>query len=49
MDKDSLTDAFCIIYQLKDTGPTKIGQTECIADNLNPSFIKTIEVNYFFE
>jgi len=49
MDRGSLTDAFCIIYQLKGETKTKIGQTECIADNLSPVFIKTVELNYFFE
>jgi len=49
MDRGSLTDAFCIVYQLKDNTKIKIGQTECIADNLNPTFVKTIELNYFFE
>ena len=27
----------------------KIGQTECIFDNLNPDFVTKVEVDYYFE
>ncbi len=28
---------------------TKVGQTEVITDNLNPVFVKSVLVNYYFE
>jgi hypothetical protein len=28
---------------------TKLGSTEVIQDNLNPEFVKSIQVDYYFE
>jgi len=49
MDVNSKTDPFCVMYEIKGNIKTKIGQTECILDNLNPEFVNEIEVNYKFE
>jgi len=27
----------------------KVGQTEVVADNLNPQFLTTVNIDYFFE
>ena len=27
----------------------EIGRTECISDNLNPIFVKNMQIDYYFE
>ena len=51
LDKGSKSDTFCVLWQLKGKQGTKqkLGMTECIQDNLNPDFVQTIEVDFFFE
>jgi hypothetical protein len=53
LDTFSKTDAFIILYEMKKQGnktmKMKIGQTECIYDNLNPNFVTNFEVDYLFE
>ena len=38
-----------MLWELKGNQKMKRGQTECILDNLNPEFVTTIDVAYFFE
>ena len=54
LDTFSKTDAFLILYELKRTADgkqmkIKKGKTECIYDNLNPSFVTNFDINYLFE
>ena len=53
LDTFSKTDAFIILYEIKKQGTrpmkVKIGRTECIYDNLNPSFVTNFSVDYYFE
>jgi hypothetical protein len=53
MDVGSLTDSACVVrmktHKNKNYGYVKIGQTEVITDNLNPSFVRYVTVNYSFE
>ena len=52
MDKNSKTDAYCILFQFKGKGDRmkeKIGMTEVINDNINPEFVKTLEADFYFE
>ena len=54
LDTFSKTDAFLILYELKRTVDgkqmkIKKGKTECIYDNLNPSFVTNFDINYLFE
>ena len=49
MDEGSKTDAFVILYQINGNHKTKLGQTEVVADSLNPRWVKEIDVDYFFE
>ena len=49
LDQSSKTDAFCVLWELKGNQRMKRGQTECVLDNLNPEFVTTIDVAYFFE
>jgi Ca2+-dependent lipid-binding protein len=46
MDKLSKTDAYIIIEDLKTN---KKFQTEVVDDDLNPKFVKSFEIEYFFE
>ena len=34
---------------ITDKGEKEVGRTEVIMDNLNPEFVKPIEVDFFFE
>jgi hypothetical protein len=47
----SMTDPFIVIYQMDRTrtNMVKIGTTEVIKDNLNPSFTTSIVMDYMFE
>ena len=53
LDTFSKTDAFVILYEMKKQGnktmKVKLGQTECIYDNLNPHFVTNFDVDYHFE
>lgn len=53
LDTFSKTDAFCILYELKRQGTRTIkqfrGRTECIYDNLDPKFVTSFDVDYYFE
>lgn len=49
MDTFSKSDPFIILYKLVGSVWTKMGMTEVIHDNLNPSFVTKITVDFFFE
>ena len=49
MDIGSESDPFVVMYKYINRSWKKIGQTEIIHDNLNPEFIKKIQVDYHFE
>jgi hypothetical protein len=50
LDKDSKSDAMCILWDITNSQSTKkIGKTELIADNLNPEFVTELKVDYHFE
>eukprot|EP00826_Nyctotherus_ovalis_P019093 TRINITY_DN1582_c0_g1_i42.p1 TRINITY_DN1582_c0_g1~~TRINITY_DN1582_c0_g1_i42.p1 ORF type:complete len:444 (+),score=115.15 TRINITY_DN1582_c0_g1_i42:120-1451(+) len=51
MDVGSLTDSACVVHLKthKSKEYMKVGQTEVITDNLNPVFVRYIEVDYTFE
>ena len=49
LDQKSKTDAFCVLWHLDGRQQKKIGTTELIIDNLNPVFVTTINMDYFFE
>ena len=51
MDNLGKSDPYAILY-VKDEHQTewgKLGETEVVANNLNPSFTKSFMVNYIFE
>ncbi|EDV19303.1 uncharacterized protein TRIADDRAFT_33800 [Trichoplax adhaerens] len=52
VNKDLLSksDPMVVVYQQDENGYYKeFGRTECIKDNLNPKFIKSFTMTYFFE
>jgi len=50
MDRRSKTDPFCVLWDISQAGRRmRVGQTELIADNLNPEFVTEINVDYYFE
>lgn len=54
LDTFSKTDAFIILYELKKSSNGQhfkqmLGRTEVIYDNLNPTFVKNFNVEYYFE
>lgn len=49
MDVHSLTDAFVVVWLVSGQRLVKVGQTEVVADNLNPQFLTTVNIDYFFE
>ena len=53
LDKNwgSKSDPFVVLYSLEGKELTKklVGQTECIKDNLNPTFVEAIDVTFSFE
>ena len=49
MDTLSQTDSFCVLYEVNGSTKKLIGQTEVVADSLNPKWVKNIHVNYTFE
>ena len=49
MDVGSKTDAFTVLYQVINGRKSKIAETEVLADSLNPKWVKSITVDYYFE
>jgi hypothetical protein len=49
LDYFSKTDAFLILYEYINHRWVEQGRTEMIRDNLNPEFLTTIQVSYYFE
>lgn len=49
LDRGSKTDPFVVLWQINGRQKSKVGQTELIMDNLNPVFVTTINMDYFFE
>jgi len=50
LDRNSKTDAFIVLWKINSRGmKEKVGQTEMVADNLDPEFVTEIIVDYFFE
>ena len=50
MDSGSKTDPFVVLWELHGNGQKKqVGTSEVIADNLNPEWVKNIDVDYYFE
>ena len=49
LDSGSKTDPFLVLWQMNGKQQQRLGQTEVIADNLDPEFVKEIKVDYYFE
>eukprot|EP00826_Nyctotherus_ovalis_P063437 TRINITY_DN9305_c0_g1_i11.p1 TRINITY_DN9305_c0_g1~~TRINITY_DN9305_c0_g1_i11.p1 ORF type:complete len:602 (-),score=182.36 TRINITY_DN9305_c0_g1_i11:111-1916(-) len=49
MDVGSLTDSVVVVYAKTQGGYRVVGSTEVIADNLNPVFVQSVVLDYFFE
>lgn len=49
LDTHSQTDGFCVLYLMNENKKVKLGQTEVVADCLNPRWVKNIDVNYALE
>ena len=50
MDYFSLTDAFLVVFELQKNGNwLEIDRTEVVEDCLDPKFIKTVNIIYYFE
>jgi len=49
LDVGSKTDAFIVLYSMVNGRKIKLGETEVIPDSLNPKWIKSIDVDYYFE
>ena len=49
MDTGSKTDPFIVLWELSGNQKKQVGTSEVIADNLNPEWVKNIDVDYFFE
>ena len=49
LDKGSKTDPFLVLYMEQGGLRHKIGETEVVADSLNPKWVKSIDVDYLFE
>jgi len=49
LDRNSKTDAFCVLWDISGRQKRKIGETEVVADNLNPEFVTEMNVEYYFE
>ena len=48
LDTFSMSDPYCIVnYQLEGESEEKLGETEVIDDNLNPTWEKTFLVDYY--
>ena len=49
MDSGSKTDPFVVLWELQGNQKRQVAMTEVIADNLNPEWVKNIDVDYYFE
>ena len=49
LDTVSKTDPMLVIWQEVNGTRRHLGQTEMIADNLNPVWVTSIDVDYYFE
>ena len=49
MDSGSKTDPFIVLWELHGNQKKQVGTSEVIADNLNPEWVKNIDVDYYFE
>ena len=49
LDRSSKTDAMCVLFDVSGRHQKRIGETEIIADSLNPEFVKEFNVDYYFE
>ena len=49
LDRVSLSDPICKVYEKKMGEWVLIGQTERISDNLNPNFKQHLTIEYYFE
>ena len=49
LDVGSKTDPFVVLWSLQTGKRVRLGETEVVADTLNPSWIKSIVVDYYFE
>ena len=49
LDKNSKTDPILVIWQEKNGHKIFLGQTEAQQDTLNPQWVTSIDVDYFFE
>ena len=49
LDSGSKSDCFLVIFSLKNGIKTRVGTTEIIPNNLAPTWVNTILVDYFFE
>lgn len=49
LDTFTRTDGMVVLYKKSGTSWQKIGMTEVINDNLNPEWVKSFDVQYFFE
>ena len=49
MDSGSKSDCFLVLFAVDGNKNTRIGETEVIPDNLNPKWVVSIKVDYFFE
>ena len=49
LDKRSKSDAICVLFQMNGNQKSRLGDTEIIPDSLNPKWVKSINVDYYFE
>ena len=49
LDTFTRTDGFVVLYHKQGNMWKKLGHTEIIMDNLDPKWVKSFEVQYFFE
>ena len=49
LDVGSKTDPFIVLWEVKGNQKIQVGKSEVVADNLNPEWVKNIDVNYYFE
>ena len=49
LDTFSKSDPQCRVYEKRGNSWTKIAETECISNNLNPDFKTSITLAYYFE
>jgi len=49
LDCGTKSDPFVVLWSIQDGRKTRLGETEVMADNLNPKWVKAINVTYYFE